>query len=69
MSGLACATCFKFLRVTKVGVVFEEGRPIRMPMIPAYNLVLATKPTASSAKFGGVSFRSSAATSGRFEPV
>jgi len=34
MSGLACATCFKFLRVTKVGVVFEEGRPIRMPMIP-----------------------------------
>jgi SAM-dependent methyltransferase len=35
----------------------------------AYNMVLATKPTASSAKFGGVSFRSSAATSGRFEPV
>jgi len=29
MSGLACATCFKFLRVTKMGVVFEEGRPIR----------------------------------------
>jgi SAM-dependent methyltransferase len=37
----------------------------------AYNTVLATKPTASSAKFGGVSLatRSSAATSERFEPV
>jgi cyclopropane fatty-acyl-phospholipid synthase-like methyltransferase len=37
----------------------------------AYNMVLATKPTASSAKFGGVSLaiRSSAVTSERFEPV
>jgi hypothetical protein len=27
MSGLACAKCFKFLRVKKVGVTFEEGMP------------------------------------------
>lgn len=27
MSGLACARCFKFLRVKKMGVCFEEGMP------------------------------------------
>jgi hypothetical protein len=28
MSGLACATCFKFFRVKKMGVAFEEGMPV-----------------------------------------
>jgi len=27
MSGLACATCFKFLRVTKVGVSLKKAGP------------------------------------------
>jgi hypothetical protein len=28
MSGLACAKCFKFFRVKKMGVAVEEGMPI-----------------------------------------
>ena len=31
MTGLACARCHKFMRRKKIGVVIEEGMPIRQP--------------------------------------
>ncbi len=41
MSGLACATCFKFFRVKKVGVPFEEGMPTSSDKWQSYKLWMA----------------------------